>query len=147
MKSVIKVHVLFLLIGIFTLASCSKNQLDQESEPAIDLLLKGAPMPNEFKVSVTYYPSVKDAEKEAIRTDYANAGILVSWYQCETDRHTEVWTVLCPECRHDEDVPIKTSSCPDQENSRATGEPEPDTDDDEACDIQRVMPGSNCDSK
>ncbi len=72
---------------------------------------------------ITYYPHVKEGRKQKIRDEYIQIGVLISWSPCPNDPFSDIWIVHCEDCESDQDLPIKTDDCEDE---------------DDACDVART---------
>jgi len=141
MKSVIKKSIILVVLGVFAFTSCSKEVIKPEIESSLEVIEKGGSK-DVVQITVEFFSDVTETRKNEIRDEYERDGILISYKKCTDAEDKEVWDIICSRCKRDDDVPIRTSSCPGSEDSpKSTSDPDPS----EGCDVKRVSIGVLCD--
>ena len=144
MKSAVKQSIILLFMGMFVLSSCTREEAIQDPEEAFKLSTRGGSIDTK-QMTIEFYEHVTDERREFLRDFYTRKGILKGHKKCEDDPKVEVWDVLCPGCRSDDDLPIKTSDCPDDSTTERAPSSDTDPDPSEDCDIRKRTIGIWCD--
>lgn len=132
-----------LLMGFFALTSCTQEEAVNITEADVKLSTKDSSL-DIVQMTIEFYEHVTDERKEFLRDYYGRKGILKRYKKCEDDPNTEVWDVLCRACKSDDDLPIKTSDCPDETATEYRAASDTDPDPSEDCDIRKRSLGVWC---